>query len=67
VARLNSETVRIGKLFGEEFFFSVPNYQRPFSWDKDQLSDVVDELMDANRGSDYFLEFYMKQVREPST
>ncbi|WP_300678763.1 DUF262 domain-containing HNH endonuclease family protein [Nocardioides sp.] len=55
VVNLNSDTVRIGKLFAEGFFFSVPNYQRPFSWDRDQLSDLIDDLMAAKRDTDYFL------------
>lgn len=55
MVNLNSDTVRIGKLFAEGWFFSIPNYQRPFSWDKDQLSDLVDDLMAAKRDNDYFL------------
>jgi len=55
MVKLNSDTVRIGKLFAEGFFFSIPNYQRPFSWDKDQLTDLIDDLMEAKRDSDYFL------------
>ncbi|KQR52359.1 hypothetical protein ASF88_12490 [Leifsonia sp. Leaf336] len=55
MAKLDSATVRIGKLFAEGFFFSIPNYQRPFSWDKDQLSDLIEDLMEANRENDYFL------------
>lgn len=55
MAKLNSDTVRIGRLFAEGFFFSVPNYQRPFSWDKEQLRELVDDLTDANWDNDYFL------------
>ena len=55
MASLNSDTVPIGKLFAEGQFFAIPNYQRPFSWDRDQLSDLVDDLIDANHANDYFL------------
>lgn len=54
MATLNSETVRVGKLFGDEFFFTIPNYQRPFSWDDDQLRDLIDDLAEADKTNDYF-------------
>ncbi|WP_192813106.1 DUF262 domain-containing protein [Arthrobacter sp. TB 23] len=55
MATLQNDTINIGRLFGPDFFFSIPNYQRPFSWDKDNLSDLIDDLIAAKRDSDYFL------------
>lgn len=52
---LKSETLRIGKLFSQEFFFRVPEYQRPFHWDADHLSDLIDDLLTAKWDTDYFL------------
>lgn len=55
MSSLNSSTVSIGKLFSEDYFFSIPNYQRPFRWDRDQVSDLIEDLLSANRDNDYFL------------
>lgn len=52
---LESETTSLGQLFSQRFFFRVPEYQRPFLWDADQLSDLVDDLVDADRTRQYFL------------
>lgn len=38
-------------------FYQVPNYQRPYRWDKDNLSDLLDDLTSAyanDRENDYF-------------
>lgn len=52
---LESLTVSVGKLFSQEYFFRIPEYQRPFSWDADNLSDLIDDLIGAPRQNDYFL------------
>lgn len=31
-------------LVSDEKFYQVPDYQRPYSWDKDNLSDLIDDL-----------------------
>lgn len=55
MTNLNSETMPIGKLFGDGKFFAIPDYQRPFSWDRDQISDLIEDLINAKQDSDYFL------------
>lgn len=64
---LNSETVPVGKLFSEEFFFAIPDYQRPFSWDKDQIADLIDDLLAADPDSPYFLGTLVLHRTEAST
>jgi len=40
-------------LCDDEFFYQIPDYQRPYSWDKDNLSDLIEDLTDAyNNSSD---------------
>jgi len=34
-------------LTDEEFFYQIPNYQRPYSWDKENISALVDDLTKA--------------------
>lgn len=40
--------------------FEIPSYQRPYSWEKDQVLELIDDLLDAfpyldNNNCDYFL------------
>lgn len=40
-----------------EFFYKIPDYQRPYSWEKDQISELVDDLTSAyknNYSESYF-------------
>jgi uncharacterized protein with ParB-like and HNH nuclease domain len=44
-------------LVDDEKFYQIPDYQRPYSWDKDNLSDLVDDLINAylsNKEENYF-------------
>jgi uncharacterized protein with ParB-like and HNH nuclease domain len=45
----------MSKLFSQDFFFRIPDYQRPFSWDSDNLADLIDDLISAPKDADYFL------------
>jgi len=53
--RLNAETRTIGAILKEEFFYRIPEYQRPFSWDTDNFEDLIDDIVDANKEQEYFL------------
>lgn len=44
-------------LVNDENFYQIPDYQRPYSWDKENLSDLIDDLLSAfldNSNEDYF-------------
>lgn len=44
-------------LVDDEKFYQIPDYQRPYSWDKDNLSDLIDDLVTAyieNKKDTYF-------------
>jgi len=44
-------------LVDDEKFYQIPDYQRPYSWDKDNLSDLIDDLVSAyleNKKETYF-------------
>jgi len=45
----------IGKLFSSDFFFTVPDYQRPFAWEESNFQDLIDDLEEARNGQQYFL------------
>lgn len=56
--KLEAEIENIKKiLVDDENFYQIPDYQRPYSWDKDNLADLVDDLTNAylnNQDENYF-------------
>lgn len=61
---LKGETINISKLFSEDFFFRVPEYQRPFSWEDENFEDLVNDLIDADRAQEYFLGTIVLQRKD---
>lgn len=55
MAELSGEAIKLADLFSHRFFFKVPEYQRPFRWTDDNLTDLVTDLLEADWTSDYFL------------
>jgi hypothetical protein len=53
--KLDAKTLPIGSLLSQEFFFRIPEYQRPFSWDNDHFEDLIQDIITANRDQEYFL------------
>lgn len=43
------------EIFHQANFLSIPFYQRPFSWDKENFEDLIDDLLSADFAQDYFL------------
>jgi hypothetical protein len=64
---LDGKTTPLNELFSQRFFFRIPEYQRPFRWDQDNLSDLIDDLMDAPRDREYFLGTLVLHRREETT
>ena len=52
---LDGKTISVGTLLSQDFFFRVPEYQRPFSWETDHFDDLVDDIVSAQRDREYFL------------
>lgn len=44
---IDAGEVRLGKLFTADFDFAIPDYQRPYSWGKDETLQLLDDLADA--------------------
>jgi hypothetical protein len=51
-------------LFSEDFFFRVPEYQRPFSWEDEHFTDLINDLSDADRTQQYFLGTIVLQKKD---
>lgn len=53
---IKSEKLEIRKIF--ENWYRIPNYQRPYVWEKDQITDLLDDISYAaykNGEAEYFL------------
>jgi hypothetical protein len=58
VKKLEAFEYPLGKVFSSDFEFTIPDYQRPYSWGTEQTLQLLDDLEDAlNRSPDepYFL------------
>ena len=53
--KLESDMLPIAKLFSQDFFFRIPEYQRPFMWDDEDFSNLIDDLSGAKWDEPYFL------------
>lgn len=66
----NSKEIKSGKIFIKQVFkmwFCVPEYQRPYVWNNDQLNDFVEDISYASTSattSDYFLGSIVFQERK---
>lgn len=54
--QIDSEKVLIKEIF--ERWYKIPNYQRPYVWEKDQITDLLDDIsyaLNQNDKAEYFL------------
>ena len=61
---LDGKKITIGSLLSQEFFFRIPAYQRPFSWEGDNFEDLVDDIVTAATDQEYFLGTIVLQEME---
>ena len=65
VQKIESDKLLIKDVFSK--WFRIPEYQRPYVWDTDQVSELLDDIMDArnsNPDSQYFLGSMVLQKKE---
>lgn len=55
MAEFKSDSINVGSLLSQEWFFRVPAYQRPFSWDDENFDDLITDTKDADRTASYFM------------
>lgn len=58
------EKISLKKLFSDEFFFTIPEYQRPYSWDQENCEQLFDDIYESNRDNEYFLGTIILQELE---
>jgi len=66
---IESDKIHLGKLF-EDFWFLIPEYQRPYVWTPDNVNDLLEDLWFAyenNCEDEYFVgSLVLKRVSESS-
>lgn len=45
--RITAVEKPIADVFSDQFAFTIPPYQRPYAWERDQASELLDDLSDA--------------------
>lgn len=56
--KLDAGEYQLGKVFSSDFEFTIPDYQRPYSWGTEQtlqLVDALDGALDRDADEPYFL------------
>lgn len=43
---LSAKEQPLSKIFSDDYVFSIPGYQRPYSWGTDQAQELLDDLID---------------------
>ncbi|WP_328708237.1 DUF262 domain-containing HNH endonuclease family protein [Microbispora hainanensis] len=64
--KLESYMVPLTKLFSQDFFFRIPEYQRPFLWDAEHFKDLLDDLTSSKPDEPYFLGTLVLHEYQPS-
>jgi uncharacterized protein with ParB-like and HNH nuclease domain len=65
MAKIESEKLLVKEVFNK--WFRIPEYQRPYVWGNDQISELLDDIMQArnsNPESEYFLGSMVLQKKE---
>jgi Protein of unknown function DUF262/Protein of unknown function (DUF1524)/Domain of unknown function (DUF4357) len=44
---LTAKEQSLGQIFSDEYVFTIPSYQRPYSWGEDQAQELLDDLSSA--------------------
>jgi len=61
MSNIHGKEHRIGEVFSKDYAFSIPPYQRPYSWGVENASELFDDILAASReagenpGDPYFL------------
>ena len=57
-ATITASEKNLDTVFSKTYSFGIPRYQRPYAWEREQVSDMLNDLIEAfdqNREEPYFL------------
>jgi hypothetical protein len=58
---IDATELNVARIFSDGYAFEIPPYQRPYAWERDQVSELLSDLLDAlddsrgGRAGAYFL------------
>ena len=52
---MKTDNSSVADLFNNDLFYEIPEFQRPFSWERDQFEELIDDLAGADHTKEYFL------------
>lgn len=52
---MKTDKSSVADLFNNDLFYEIPDFQRPFSWERGQFEDLIDDLTSADGTKEYFL------------
>lgn len=53
--KVTAEPITIDDKELKDYIFHVPLYQREYSWDLEQISDLLNDINDSYEGNEHFL------------
>lgn len=65
MSNISADKVYVKELFSNTYYYEIPEYQRPYSWQEDNCGQLFDDLWEANRENDYFLGTLILQKMFP--
>lgn len=45
--KIDACTYNLYEILAKDMLYQIPNYQRPYSWDKDNIADLISDLVNA--------------------
>ncbi len=68
MSEITGEKITLKRIFSDEYFFNIPEYQRPYSWQKDNNDQLFDDIYESDRENEYFLgTIILQEVKEVGT
>lgn len=55
MSKIEGHKININTLFSSDYFFRIPEYQRPYSWGKENCEELFDDIFESDRDNEYFL------------
>ena len=61
---LSAEEMPLYKVFSDDYLFTIPSVQRPYSWTSDEAGELLDDLLDYIEHQS-ITENTIAQIEEP--
>jgi len=63
--KIDATGVKLVDIFEKKYIYEIPDYQRPYSWTKDEIDDLFNDLINSinSNSSHYFGAFVFNTER----